>query len=118
MEDIVTIAKSSVLVNGTTGKLFNHHRGLRQGDPLSPQLFIPVVDTLNRILDTAVANKLIEGLGNKDTISRFHNLQFADDTLIFSGALGENITALKSILYSPMPILKIDLDNTTTTPTS
>lgn len=100
IEDIITTAKSSVLVNGSMGKSFNHQRGLRQGDPLSPQLFILVVDTLNRILDNASANKLIKGIGNIDILNRFHNLQFADDTLIFSGAHRENITALKFILYS------------------
>lgn len=67
MSDIVTTAKSSVLVNGTLGKTFKHSRGLRQGDPLSPQLFIIVADTLERILNLAARQSLLEGIGRRET---------------------------------------------------
>lgn len=44
-------AHSSVLLNGAEGKQIRHARGLRQGDPLSPYLFILAIDALHKLLE-------------------------------------------------------------------
>ena len=49
MECISTVG-ISVLVNGSTTKQFRMERGLRQGDPLSPLLFLMVVEMLHQML--------------------------------------------------------------------
>nr|GEV96970.1 G-type lectin S-receptor-like serine/threonine-protein kinase At4g27290 isoform X1 [Tanacetum cinerariifolium] len=73
---------SSVLVNGSPTKEFKVQNGLRQGDPLSPFLFILAVEALHISLQVAKERNIFEGVEvghNKIDIS---HLQFADDALI------------------------------------
>ncbi|XP_052117631.1 secreted RxLR effector protein 78-like [Arachis duranensis] len=54
--EYVTTTSMSVLINGSPSKPFKRQRGLRQGDPLSPFLFVLVVDVLHRMVGEAVRN--------------------------------------------------------------
>ncbi|GJW53439.1 RNA-directed DNA polymerase, eukaryota [Tanacetum coccineum] len=75
-------AFSSVLVNGSPTKEFKIKRGLRQGDPLLPFLFILSIESLNIALLEATNNNIFHGIQvGKDKIHVSH-LQFADDALI------------------------------------
>ena len=75
----------SILVNGSPNGFFSNSKGLRQGDPLSPLLFVFVMEALSRIISVVVHGGLLEGftVGN----STFSHLLFADDTLIFCNAV-------------------------------
>ena len=55
-------ATMSILVNGSPTKPFLMQRELRQGDPLSPFLFVIVAEVLNRMISKAKEVGLIEGL--------------------------------------------------------
>jgi len=46
-------ASVSILVNGSPTKEFKPKRGLRQGDPLAPFLFLIVVEGLTRLMTNA-----------------------------------------------------------------
>ncbi|XP_072078102.1 uncharacterized protein [Arachis hypogaea] len=62
VKECVSTASMSVLVNGSPSKEFKMERGLRQGDPLSPLLFVLVVDVLHRMLGEAARNGRIAPL--------------------------------------------------------
>lgn len=54
MEACILTSHVSVLVNGSATKEFSAQRGLRQGDPLSPFLFVLVKETLTALVKKSV----------------------------------------------------------------
>lgn len=52
-QECVSSAWFSILINGTTKGFFPGSRGLRQGDPLSPFLFVIVGEVFNRMIRVA-----------------------------------------------------------------
>ncbi|GKB71672.1 putative RNA-directed DNA polymerase, eukaryota, reverse transcriptase zinc-binding domain protein [Tanacetum coccineum] len=77
-------ARSSVLVNGSPTAEFDLHRGLRQGDPLSPFLFILVMEGLHALSCKAEVLGLFKGASfGRDNVIVSH-LMYADD-VIFLG---------------------------------
>ena len=82
--DYVTTASMSILLNGSPLKPFKMEKGLRQGDPLSPYLFLLVSEALVYLLKKAEERNLIEAVRiGKEKVNLKH-LQFADDILIFA----------------------------------
>ncbi|OAY62569.1 LINE-1 retrotransposable element ORF2 protein [Ananas comosus] len=63
IEQCICNAKLAILVNGEPTRWLKTRKGLRQGDPLSPYLFLLVVDCLARVTEAARVNNLIEGIG-------------------------------------------------------
>lgn len=46
----ISQASSPILINGKKSEKFNHSRGLRQGDPISPYLFNVCLEALSRMI--------------------------------------------------------------------
>ncbi|XP_057251441.1 uncharacterized protein LOC130591711 [Beta vulgaris subsp. vulgaris] len=95
----ITTPSFSVLVNGIPGDRFTPSRGIRQGDPLSPYLFIICAELLARQLSAANdhRDKLIGVPIGKSGV-RIPFLTFADDTMIFARASDNSCSAIKLIL--------------------
>jgi hypothetical protein len=75
-----------VLVNGTpTGRIFPS-RGIRQGDPISPYLFLLCAEALSSLLNRADRNGELIGVPTSKRGPRLNHLFFADDSLLFCRA--------------------------------
>lgn len=76
------LAKVQVLVNGITGKKTVCMRDLWLGDPLSPFIFVLVVDGLNKMFDYAKKVGLVHGFHGCSSISLTY-LQYMPMTCLF-----------------------------------
>jgi hypothetical protein len=57
---LVSTASTKILLNGEPGRSIRNARGFRQGDPLSPLLFILCMEVLHRLLQHAATQRIIE----------------------------------------------------------
>jgi hypothetical protein len=81
----VTSANFAVLINGEPSSFFKSGRGLRQGCPLSPYLFILIMEGLSLLLTKSFTDHQFSGIKVSNFVKIFH-LIFVDDVLILSKA--------------------------------
>ena len=79
----VTTASYSVMVNGEAKGYIKPTRGLRQGDPLSPYLFLLCAEGLSALLRKAEQDRFIRGVAICRGGPRVSHLFFADNSIIF-----------------------------------
>lgn len=91
-------ARASVLVNGSPTMEFSMSKGVRQGNPLSPFLFIMVMERLNVMMKAATEKRVFDGLPVPNTNIFISHLFYADDSLFIGDWSLENITNLARIL--------------------
>ncbi|RVW53855.1 LINE-1 reverse transcriptase-like [Vitis vinifera] len=117
----ISTAKFSVMINGVPTGFFSNFKGLRQGDPLSPYLFVLGMEVLSILIRRAVDGGFlsgckIKGRGEEEMI--VSHMLFADDTIIFCEANKEQVSALSWILawFEAASGLRINLDKSVLIP--
>jgi hypothetical protein len=96
--DMVSMISFSILLNGAPVKPFYPSRGLRQGDPLSPFLFILIMEGLSRTIKTTTSEGTIKGLQPHEDSPPTMYHQFVDDTMLHGILTFKESTAYKKIL--------------------
>nr|GEZ42040.1 RNA-directed DNA polymerase, eukaryota, reverse transcriptase zinc-binding domain protein [Tanacetum cinerariifolium] len=89
-------SKALVLVNGSPTNEFSFHKGLRQGDPLSPFLFILVMESLQVSFQKLIDRGLfVPALVGKEDRLPISHLLYADDAMF----IGLKVNVHKSSIY-------------------
>lgn len=94
----VTTSEISLLWNGEKLDSFKPQRGLRQGDPLSPYLFVLCLDKLAQLIEYAVANKSWKPVRLSQRGPALSHMFFADDLILFGMATSHNINVIMNCI--------------------
>lgn len=86
------------MVNGEPRGFIQQSRGLRQGNPLSPYLFLLFIEGLVSLLNDLVANNSLIGLKVCRGAPNIKHLLFVDDSLIFCKTEKDSSLKLLEIL--------------------
>ncbi|KAA3468586.1 reverse transcriptase [Gossypium australe] len=94
----ISTASYAIILNGSRGRTFKPSRGLRQGNPLSPFLFLICSEGLSALMRSAKQNGLVKGARASRRGPEISHLLFADDCMLFGEATENRARILKSIL--------------------
>nr|GEU99642.1 RNA-directed DNA polymerase, eukaryota, reverse transcriptase zinc-binding domain protein [Tanacetum cinerariifolium] len=101
-------ASVSVLVNGSPIGEFSMKKGLRQGDPISPYLFLMVAESLQVMTIDACSKRNFSGISLRNVGENISLLQYADDALFFEVVRVANVVRCQhdnlSLMYLGLPV--------------
>jgi hypothetical protein len=113
---LLSSAHSLILLNGVPSKSFHCKRGVRQGDPLSPLLFVAAA----KLLQVVINKELHEGRLSLPIPcgAKFPVIQYANDTILVMQANPNELIHLKYILidYATSMGLKINFQKSNLVP--
>ena len=98
VKQCITTVTYKIVINGTVTNSFIPTCGLRQGDPLSPYLFLFCMDILSRMTTLAAEIKAFQGIKLRRQGPSLTHLFFADDALFFLKMSDGNCNRLSSML--------------------
>ena len=101
IEWCISTVRYSVLINGSPSGFFQSSRGLRQGDPLSPYLFVIVMEVFSCLMRRVISGGFlsrwrVRGRGGEGIL--ISHLLFANDTLVFCEESQDQLTNLSWLL--------------------
>ena len=94
----VTTISFSFLINDAAKGRVVLERGIRQGDPLSPYIFILCSEVLSGLCTKAQIDGSLQGIRVATECPRVNHLLFADDTMFFCRTNEQSIKTLNDIL--------------------
>jgi hypothetical protein len=94
----VTQARYAVKVNGVLTDPMVPSRGIHQGDPISPYLFLLCTEGLSCLLRKKEGHSVLQGIKNGRQGPPISHLLFAGDILFFSRSDSKSVSALKEVL--------------------
>lgn len=98
IKECVSTVSFSILINGNPTGLIRPHRGLRQGDPLSPFLFLICAEGFSMLIRRALEHRVIHGIKLSRNGTSLTHLFFADDSVLFGRANVEEARGIADIL--------------------
>ncbi|KAL0008923.1 hypothetical protein SO802_010425 [Lithocarpus litseifolius] len=101
----VSSVSTSILFNGGTLELFFPSKGIRQGDPLSPYLFIICMDFLGQLTEEKCNDNQWVPVKSSKSGPAFSHLKFANDLVLFAKANDTNCHTIKIVLNTFYSIL-------------
>ena len=95
--ECISSPRFSVAINGELAGFFEGKKGLRQGDSISPYLFIMLMEVLSLLLNKAEAEGAFR-LHSLFTSPKLTHPLFADDLLVFSDGSRASTAGIKSVM--------------------
>jgi len=93
---LLSTASTKILMNGRPGRRIVHARGIRQGDPLSPMLFVIVMEVLNSLLREADRCAALTPLPG--TVFTHRSSLYADDLVVLVAPVADDFRCLSETL--------------------
>ncbi|XP_010471448.1 PREDICTED: uncharacterized protein LOC104751234 [Camelina sativa] len=90
----------SLLINGERTEAFRPLRGLRQGDPLSPYLFVLCLERLCHLIEGSIEEKKWKPISLSRGGPKLSHICFADDLILFAEASVSQVRVIHSVLES------------------
>lgn len=93
---LLSTASSRILLNGCQGEPIQHHRGVHQGDSLSPLLFIFAMDVLHKLFIKASEDGVLRPMQPAEI--KYQCSFYADDVILFIRPTRNEATVVRTIL--------------------
>ncbi|KAK9911967.1 hypothetical protein M0R45_035844 [Rubus argutus] len=94
----ITTTSFQICINGELTSSFHAKRGIRQGDPLLPNIFILCMEKLSHLIQSVAENGDWKGVRASQSGPKISHLFFADDLMLFADATLDQACTLKNCL--------------------
>lgn len=109
IKECISSPRFSISINGELAGFFPGQQGLRQGDHISPYLFIMVMEVLSKLLESAVSSGSIS-LHPHCSSPKVTHLLFADDLLVFSDGARHSLIGISEVMLRFKSFCGLDMN--------